>query len=207
MIDGESITLVSRGGKMSASYDYHAYKNKVLINYPESIFDFQLVYEGDVFSFKKESGKVIYSHTISDPFSNEKKLIGAYGVIKNSKGEFIEHLNMNAIDKMRKTSNMKSIWAAWEDRMVLKSIIKRICSVHFHDIVVEIEKIDNEQYEPERASIKQLVLDEIDNCKNIDQLQKIYKANYKSLETAEERKDFNRIVSLQKKIIEEGLSS
>ena len=44
--DGKHITLQSTG----VSYDYVAYKNKMLIVYPESLFDVQLVYKDDVFS-------------------------------------------------------------------------------------------------------------------------------------------------------------
>ncbi len=180
-IDGDSITLAFLK-KVVVNYDYHAYKNKVLINYPETIFDFGIVYEDDVYSFSKESGKVIYKHEIKNPFSTTKKIVGAYGIVKNSKGEFIELLDMATIDKMKKTSKMTFIWDAWFDRMVLKSVIKRICSVHFKDLVKDIEDEDNEYNDPNRVSLPQEILDEIDNAKIKDDLDLIYKKYIESVE-------------------------
>lgn len=175
-IDGDSVTLTYKK-RLVIIYDYHAYKNKILLTYPESKFDFQLVYKGDNFTFRKESGQVIYTHNIGNPFDTKKELIGAYGVIKNSKGEFIEFLTMDDIEKMKKTSTMQSIWSTWFDRMVLKSIIKRICGVHFKDITTEIDKIDNETNQPERASLPQEILDKIDAAKDTKTLTKIYNDN------------------------------
>ena len=140
-IDGESITLTFRG-KLMVTYDYHAYINKIKLTYPESIFDFGIVYEGDDFSFRKDSGVVNYTHKLNNPFKTDKTIVGAYGVIKNKKGEFLETINMSDIQKMKNTSLMKNIWDSWFDRMVLKSVIKRVCSVHFKDIVNDMEKTD-----------------------------------------------------------------
>ena len=85
-IDGDNITLQSTG----ISYNYVAYKNLMLKAYPESIIDVDLVYEGDDFRFEKDSGKVGYHHTIANVFSrDESKIIGAYCVIKNKRGEFM----------------------------------------------------------------------------------------------------------------------
>jgi hypothetical protein len=33
--------------------------------------------------------RVIYNHTINNPFDNNKKIVGAYCIIKNRCGEFI----------------------------------------------------------------------------------------------------------------------
>ena len=86
VFDGVHITLQTTG----ISYDYQAYKNKMLIAYPESTVDDSLVYKEDFFESKKESGKVIYSHIINNPFSRkDEDLIGGYCVIKNKRGEFI----------------------------------------------------------------------------------------------------------------------
>ena len=45
-IDGETITLQNKG-RVLVSYNYQAYKNKLLNVYPETQFDVQLVCEGD----------------------------------------------------------------------------------------------------------------------------------------------------------------
>ena len=195
VIDGDSITLNFRK-KLIITYDYHAYKNKVIISYPETIFDFGLVYDGDTFSFRKESGKIIYSHKSNDPFNSTKKLIGAYGVIKNSKGEFIEFLTLSDIDKMQKTSTMKGIWNTWYDRMVLKSIIKRICTVHFKDITKDIDNTDNETNDPERATISELIQKDIDGATTEKELTEIYNNNIGKIEDVE---SFINILTKKKK--------
>lgn len=162
-IDGDTITLQFKGSVM-LSYNYQAYKNKLLNIYPETLFDIQNVHEGDIFNFKKESGKVVYSHEITNPFNTDKKIIGCYCIIKNSRGEFIETLNMDDIKKMRAVAKTDFIWKAWEGEMILKSVIKRACKRHFKDLVVNIEKTDNEDYDLE----KPLIIEESDeNAKTI----------------------------------------
>lgn len=197
-IDGDSVTITFRG-KMLVTYDYHAYKNKILLSYPETIFDFQVVYKGEEFSFRKESGKVIYTHKINNPFDNNKEIVGAYGIIKNSKGEFIELITTDDIQKMKNTSTMKHIWNSWYDRMVLKSVIKRICSVHFKDITKDIDMIDNLTNEPERATIDELILNDIDNAETEDQLNLIYKNNKGVVKDTEQ---FISVLSKRKKEIQ-----
>ena len=97
-IDGETITL-DKKGEVMVTYNYQAYKNKLLTIYPESLFDLQNVYDGDTFSFKKVSGKVIYEHKFGNPFDLSRKIIGTYCIIKNKRGEFIETLNQDDIQK------------------------------------------------------------------------------------------------------------
>jgi len=199
-IDGESITLNYRK-KLIVTYDYHAYINKVILTYPETIFDFQMVHEGDKFTFSKKSGKVLYSHDILDPFNTKKKIIGGYGVIKNRKGEFIEFLTLEDIEKMKNTSLMKGIWNAWFDRMVLKSIIKRICNVHFKDIVKEIDIIDNESSDLNRTGLNEEIQKEIDAAKDEKELGVIYN---KHVSTIEDVEAFINVLTKRKEEINNG---
>lgn len=196
-IDGDSVSLAYRK-KLVINFDYHAYKNKVLITYPESTFDFGLVYQGDKYTFAKESGKVIYSHKMADPFNTNKVLIGAYGIIRNSKGEFIELLTISDIEKMKNTSMMKSIWDTWFDRMVLKSVIKRICNVYFHDITKDIDEEDNEQNEPANATIPDLIQAKIIAAETEEDLTYIYHT-YKG--DVEDQEAFVNMLSVRKKEI------
>lgn len=202
-IDGDSITLASLKGKLVVNYDYHAYKNKVLLTYPDTIFDFGIVYQGDDYSFSKESGKVIYSHKMNNPFETNKSIIGAYGIIKNSKGEFIETINMQDIDKMKKTSKMSFIWDSWFDRMVLKSIIKRICSVNFKDIVKDIDSLDNEANDPNRVSIPQEILDDLESATTHENLTEIHK---KYIDTVEDKNVFLSMLTSKKQELNGTLS-
>lgn len=197
-IDGESITLASLKGKLTVNYDYHAYKNKVLLTYPDTVFDFGIVYEGDDYSFAKESGRVTYTHKMNNPFKTDKKIVGAYGVIKNSRGEFVETINMSDIEKMKRSSKMSFIWDAWFDRMVLKSVIKRICSVNFKDVVQDIDSIDNEANDPNRVSVSQEIIDKIEAASSQTDLTDIHK---KYIDSVEDKNVFLSMLTAKKQEI------
>ena len=142
VFDGKHVTLQSTG----VSYDYVAYKNKMLIAYPESLIDLQLVYDGDSFSFKKESGKVTYKHEFSDPFGQtDDKIIGGYCVVKNMRGEFITILTKEDLVKHKSVAKTKYIWNAWFKEMCLKTIMKKAVKVHFDDVFEDMNEEDNKQ--------------------------------------------------------------
>jgi hypothetical protein len=144
LVDGVNVVIT---GVNMAMVTFNGYKNKVLSVYPETEFDIQLVREGDTFHFAKESGGVIYSHEMADPFSTtDAKIIGAYVVFKNKRGEFLETLNRSDYEKMKKSSRQEYLWGQWESEFWLKSVIKRACKRHFFDVVAEIDKNDNEDY-------------------------------------------------------------
>lgn len=173
-IDGTDITLSSRG----ISYNYKAYKNMLYIKYPESIIDVQLVYKGDEFSFKKEDGKVHYTHNIVNPFEqSDDKILGGYCVIKNRRGEFLTTMTTADIEKCKKVARTLKIWNDWFKQMALKSIIKSACSLHFYDTFQEILKTDNETENdlelPLNIDIKDR--EEIDKIASIEALSKFYK--------------------------------
>ena len=124
---------------------YHAFKNKIYMVYPESVIDLQLIREGDKYNFAKESGSVVYSHSIANPFTvQEPKIIGAYCIIKNSRGEFLETLNLTDFQKMKNIASNTNTWKNWESEFWKKSVIKRACKTHFHDITKNIDAQDNE---------------------------------------------------------------
>lgn len=174
-IDGDTVTITNKGGDIMVNYDYQAYKNKLLNSYPETRFDMQLVYDGDTFSLSKDSGSVTYSHVIGNPFDTKKVIIGAYCIIKNKRGEFVEVLNMEDIEKMKKVAKTKTIWDEWFGEMCLKSVIKRACKRHFKDLVKNIELIDNENYEFESNDvIDQDLKDLIADAETIEDLTKIH---------------------------------
>jgi len=177
--DGKHVTLTSRG----VTYDYIAYKNKVLLIYPESVFDVQAVYEGDEFAFKKESGRVVYSHSLSNPFVKTKRdenIIGAYCVIKNSRGEFLTTINQVDISKHRAKAMSDSIWKEWFLDMVLKTVIRKACKIHFDDIVGAMI-IEDEKYTDldNPIGVDLAVKQAIEKADTIDALTAIYKAHGK----------------------------
>ena len=193
-IDGETITISYRG-KIIVSYNYQAYKNIVLNIYPETTFDIQLVYDGDDFSFFKESGRVVYSHRIKNPFETNKKIIGTYCIIKNNRGEFLETLSMDDVAKMKAVATTKNIWNEWESEMVLKSVIKRSCKRHFKDIVVNVEKLDNDNYELDNVTVDNILQTKIENTNSISELSAIYKENINSVP---DKVSFTRILGERK---------
>ncbi len=144
VIDG--VNAVVSGSNM-VMVTYHGYKNTVLRAYPEAEMDIQLVRQGDTFNFAKESGSVVYTHSLADPFENaEAPIIGAYFIAKTKRGEFLETLNKTDYEKMKKGSKMSYLWDTWASEFWLKSVVKRGCKRHFYDVVAEIDKDDNEQY-------------------------------------------------------------
>lgn len=173
--DWKHITLISTW----ISYDYVAYKNKMLLAYPESLIDIGIVYEWDIYSFSKDSWKITYSHTLSNPFVNdEKKIIGWYVVIKNKRWEFLTNLSKAEIDKRKQSAKTQNIWVKWFVEMVRKTLIKKACSEHFNDIFEGIEAEDNEQYDPNIVTAEERnYVDEINKITDLKSLLAYYEAN------------------------------
>lgn len=165
VFDGKHIILLQRG----ISYDYIAYKNKMLLVYPDTKIDIDMVYKQDEFMVSKDSGKVEYSHHIVDPFDRKDiDIIGGYCVIKNERGEFLTMLSEKEIQKHRKTSKSNVWWGLWYVDMCKKTIIKKATKFHFEDIYEKINEMDNENYDlsnlkPEQAEVKVVSKPEIDN--------------------------------------------
>ena len=175
VFDGKHITLQSTG----ISYDYIAYKNKMLLAYPESKVDMGIVYLGDDFKVSKESGCVIYHHNIEKPFDQkESNIVGAYCVIVNKRGEFLTLLSKEEVDKHRKVAKTDFIWKNWTNEMTLKTVIKKACKQHFADIYESIEEKDNENYNLDNPIDLELKYkSEIDAIATIDELRDYYNAN------------------------------
>lgn len=174
--DGKNITLQSTG----ISYNWVAFKNKMLLVYPESKIDWPtLVYEGDEFSFAKESGSVRYTHNILHPFSRkETEIIGGYIVIKNSRWEFLTTMNKEELKKHQATAKTQSIWNQWLQEMCLKTIAKKGFSAHFRDIFENMLESDNEEYDPTVTTAEQRnYIEEINKITSIEELKAYYKAN------------------------------
>ena len=196
--DGNHITLQSTG----VSYDYIAFKNKMYLIYPESLIDVALVYKDDTFRFEKQSGKVIYTHNINNPFNQEQfDIIGGYCVIKNKRGEFITLLSKDNIEKHRKVAKTDTIWKAWFHEMCFKTLIKKACKQHFADIFQNIETIDNENYDldqPLGISIEDKTA--VEKIETVEELKKFWQDNQGR--NAGVLKDFNKLISNRKAEIE-----
>jgi len=142
MFDGKHVTLQSRG----ITYDYVAYKNKMLLAYPESKIDVQLVYEGDEFSYSKVNGDIIYQHVPKDPFNQtDQNIIGGYCIIESKRGHFITTLTKADIEKARKVAKTDYIWRTWFAEMALKTVIKKAVKFHFDDLYSDIIDEDNKE--------------------------------------------------------------
>lgn len=144
-LDGVNVILAGKGMGLVT---YQGYMNKVKQNYPDVFFDVQLVREGDTFKVGKESGSVIYTHEIEDPFASydDKKIIGAYCVVKFRNNESIELLNERDYNEMQSSSKSSYTWKKWPSEFWRKSVIKRACKVYFSEEVEHLERIDNEDF-------------------------------------------------------------
>ncbi len=179
-IDGDIITLSPKKGKIAVDYSYQAYRKKLLLEHPESIIDASVVYQGDEFYFSKESGKVLYSHSLKNPFNQkDANIIGAYCIVKNKLGEFIEIISKDEGEKMREVAKTKNVWDSWRSRMFLKSAIKRLSKSFFYDSFKNIEVIDNENYDLSLAGVPEEKQQEIIEKRKFDTLKKEFNVQYK----------------------------
>ncbi len=142
VLDGVHVTIQITG----LSYDYVAYKNRMLIAYPDTKMDVQLVYKGDEFSFEKLNGEVIYNHTIANPFQQiDQDIVGGYCIIKNERGQFLTTLSSADFAKHKRVAKTSYIWDAWYPEMCKKTLIKKAVKVHYDDLYIEMDKEDNKQ--------------------------------------------------------------
>lgn len=176
VFDGQHVTL----GNTGISYDYIAYKNKMLKVYPDSKIDPGLVYSDDTFTAAKVDGRVSYNHVIGSPFGQTKdKLQGAYCVIINQRGEFITLLSKEDIEKHRKVAKTDKIWQEWWKEMVLKTVLKKACRQHFADVIETMDAEDNEtNYDLENPLDMELEWKaEIDEITTVEALNAYYQKN------------------------------
>ncbi len=203
--DGKHITLNENG----VCYDYVAYKNKMLLAYPESKIDDGLVYKGDEFSFRKENGVVEYSHVLGNPFDHkESDIIGGYCIIKNKRGEFITTLSRAEIHKARQVAKTTSIWDAWFAEMCKKTIIKKAVKFHFDDIYAEMDEEDNKNYDLEKPVVSsddlpEALINAINEAASLDALRAIYSRELKNLTTAAIKEQFVNLCTARKKELQE----
>ena len=193
VFDWKHITLQSTW----ISFDYIALKNKMLLAYPESLIDLQLVYEWDEIDFWKESWKIAYNHKIANPFTrNEKDIIWWYCVIKNKRWEFLTTLTKQEIEKHRKVAKTDFIWKAWFAEMTQKTVIKKAVKIHFDDVYSEIIEMDNQENNLENPiDIKLSWKQEIDWIDEVEDLKKYWEKNRWKW------KDFDKYVTIRRNSI------
>lgn len=188
--DGNHITINQNG----VSYDYVAYKNKMLLAYPESKIDEGIVYKGDSFAFEKTNGAVDYKHILANPFNHkDDDIVGGYCVIKNKRGEFITTLSKEEINKARSVAKTDTIWKQWFAEMCRKTVIKKAVKFHFDDIYSEMEEEDNKNYDLEQTEEKQLpeaLINALNEAKTYEEVKAIYKRENNNLEGAELKAKF-----------------
>lgn len=199
--DGKHITR----GKLGVQYDYVAYKNKMLLAYPDSKIDAQLVYKKDIFNVAKESGSVVYSHTIVEPFNRkDDDIIGAYCVIKNTRGEFLTTLTKDELQKHRKIAKTDYIWSKWVVEMSMKTVFKKAVKFHYDDIFEEMEKEDEKNYDLEKLNIEDQdleIIKKIEDTKTVEELRIVYKENKKKIKDISK---FDEAINKQNLIFKNG---
>ena len=145
VFDGKNIKMTSNG----VSFNYVAFKNKMLSIYPESKIDIELVFDGDEFSYEKIDGKITYKLKVKNPFEDKKdeKVIGGFCIIKNQRGEFITRITTEEMKKHRALAIDSFYWKNWFQEMCKKTVIKKACKEHFEDKFEGVNEMDNENYD------------------------------------------------------------
>lgn len=203
VFDGKHITLTERG----VSYDYVAYKNKMLLAYPESQIDVELVYKGDTFAFEKTNGIVDYKHIFANPFTHkDDDIIGGYCVIKNKRGDFLTTLSLEEIQKAKSVALTQAIWVQWFAEMAKKTVIKKAIKFHFDDIYCQIEEEDNKNYDLDKApenkpELPEALKNAIAEAPDLSALRSIYAREYNGLANAALKAEFASLCTLRKKEI------
>ena len=200
-IDGIDVTFAFKG-RIMVQYNYQAYKNRLLNVYPETKFDVQLVHRGDEFMFEKKSGNVFYTHKFGNLFERDREIIGVYCIIKNSRGEFIETLNMDEIEKMRRVAKTDNIWKNWFGEMAIKSVLKRACKRHFKDVTQNMDQIDNEINDLSKLDVSEIevirkdVLTMIDECQDVEMKETTREIVIDKMQSGEDTVEFyNNIIN------------
>lgn len=200
--DGKHITIDTNG----LNFDYVAYKNKMLLVYPESLIDLELVYKGDEFSFRKDNGIVNYHHSFANPFNHkDEDIVGGYCVIKNKRGEFITVLSKDEILKARAVAKTHTIWKAWFSEMCKKTVIKKAVKFHFDDIYAVMEEEDNKNYDLDKAEaapepeMQDALKNAIAEAASVKILHNIYNREYDNLATQKIKNEFVSLCTLRKK--------
>lgn len=191
VFDGKHITLQSTG----ISFDYIAYKNKMYIAYPETKIDLGVVLEGDDFTYENVNGEIIYKFKPKEMFADTslKTMVGAFCLVKNSRGEFMTTLSKEEIEKHRKVAKTDYIWKAWFKEMVMKTVIKKACKIHFDDVFEKVEEVDNENYSVENPIDLELKYkSEIDDIDNLEHLVNYYNKNKGA------GKEFDKYIAIRK---------
>lgn len=189
VLDGKHITIQ----KLGPSYDYQAMKNKMLLVYPETKMEWEIVYKDDTFKYKREGEKVFYTYECANPFNQaEEDIIGAFCVIRNNRGEFLSRLGTEAIEKRRKVAKTDAIWRSWFHEMVRKTIVRHAVGEHFEDIFSGILEEENNYSDlelPVDASLEWK--QEIEAIESLEALGAYHKAN------AGRGAAFDKLVSLR----------
>lgn len=199
VFDGVHVTLQ----KSRISYDYVAYKNKMLLAYPESKIDIELVYKNDIFMADKENGSVNYVHKLADPFDRkDADIVGGYCVIKNKRGNFITLLNANDFRKHRSKAETDKIWDEWYPAMCKKTLMRQASKLHFDDIYSVMNEQDNENYNLDNpVDLDIIVKQQIEEITTVEELSKYFHAHK---EKATNQKAFNKYVSMRKEQLQKA---
>jgi hypothetical protein len=159
-LDGKHATITSKG----LTFDYIVYKNRLLQNYPKATIDLDLVFEGDTFEIRKESGKIIYNHEIANPFGKTlKSVIGGYCIVRiPDRGEFQTTMGLEELDKHKELSNMKYLYNSWWQELYKKTLLRKNLKFHFEDEFEDIQKIDDEGMDNQLSESKELTTEQIE---------------------------------------------
>ena len=89
-----------------------------------------IIYEGDEVQVTQLSGQPMKISVCSNPFNkNDDQIIGAWATLKVGEQEYTSIVSQQDIAKLKKIG-LSEAWKVWPERMVRKSVVKRLLREH-----------------------------------------------------------------------------
>jgi len=126
---------------------------KIKESNPTADIQVGLIWKGDTLEIERENGVAKYKHKACQAFrSDYDKIIGGYCYISYIVGgvqkAVIETMDDKEISKIKNSAKQSYIWDKWYGEQVKKTLIRRASKLSFANAVADLERIDNENYEP-----------------------------------------------------------
>jgi len=149
--------LVPYKNKATFQPGYHGYIYKLKKLIKGFDCDVKFVWKDDTYKIWSEDGNDKYLYEAANPFRADYKdiigtLIVASWVDESGVRTLVKAMPKAEIDKRENCAKSKKFWGPWYERQVKKTSIKWALSDKFKTEFEQLDALDNEGYEPERAA-------------------------------------------------------
>lgn len=156
-IDGRQLVYVTRYGTVaSLSPGYKGYIHK--IKKYNSTVDIQvgIVFKGDTFNLKRDTGTAEFTHISVDPFNCDyDDVIGGYCYMSYSIDgrnlSTVEPVGREDLDIIRAKAKTDNVWNEFTGEQMKKAIIRRASKIPFASAVHELDLMDNKEYNMDKT--------------------------------------------------------